>query len=250
MRVLVALLLAECLSLCVASEASAQPRTRRSRGSAPATAVEIDESPTTDHEEARLRPGVSYLGRVDAPLGAEGARDAERVHLVGVRFWFRRIVGLDVGLGGTIHAGSDSETRNGSAPSTFAFALNTSLPIALLIQKHFTLFVAPSLTYAQGGETISSSTLAAPITGADQTAPSVRHTGFSIAVGPRFGAELHLGFIGAARISFTGVVGADVAYTHGSTTTGGSKRTTSAIGLRVVYPWAPVLANVAVTAYF
>ncbi len=148
----------------------------------------------TDHEAIRLRAGVGYFGRLDD------------VHMLGVRTWFRRSVGLDVSLGGR---GQTATERR-----SFAVAARVSLPIAYLVEKHLTMFVAPSVGYAQGGETLVGQTAVSPITGLAQTAPDGHRTRYLVTAGVRLGAELHCGFVGVQRLSLIGTFGLDAAFSR------------------------------------
>ncbi len=213
----------------------------------------------TDHDEVRLRVGVGYLGRFDAPLGR--AREAEPVHMLGIRFWFRRSVGLDVGLGAGARFGNDDSA---TGPSAVALAARVSLPVALVVTKHLTLFVAPTVAFGWAGATVPGRTEISPITALPRTPPDARHQGTRLAVGARIGGELQLGFISAARLSLTGTVGLDADWRRGSTRAAAEPTTrdpepqavtstSSQISIRTAFaddPWAAVLGNVALLAYF
>jgi hypothetical protein len=148
----------------------------------------------TDHEAIRLRPGLGYFGQLDS------------VHMFGLRYWFRRSVGLDVALGGRGESGSERRS--------FAVAARVSLPLAYLTEKHITMFVAPSLGYTQGGETVIGQPAVSPITGLTQTPPDSHHTRTLVTAGARIGGELHFGFLGVQRLSLIGTFGIDAAYTR------------------------------------
>lgn len=225
---------------------------------APASPDEPEGVPDTDHEAIRLRVGLGYFGRFDVPLGDPGRRalgDVQPTHLVGLRTWFRRRLGLDVAIGGAVHSGP---------PRTFAWSLRASLPVALFVEKHLTLFVAPTLGYGQAVETVKGEAAINPITGLEATPPDARHTGLRVSAGLRVGAEVHFGFLGMQRLSLIGSVGLDASYLRAATSAAPAPTTkdptpkatdtkSSEVAFRTTFsedPWASFVGNVAFVAYF
>jgi len=174
-----------------------------------------DEAADSDHEAIRLRPGLGYFGRVDAPLAQK--IDAVPVHRVGMRLWFRRYVGVDISAGANIDTGD--------GPRTYAWGARVALPIALLIDTRVTLFVAPSLAYAQATETVEGSEVTNPITGLPYTPPDATRRGLALSGGGRLGAEVQLGAIGLTRVAILASVGLDAHYVRGSTRAAGPPTT-------------------------
>lgn len=174
-----------------------------------------DEAADSDHEAIRLRPGLGYFGRIDAPLARD--TDAVPVHLVGMRLWFRRHVGLDVSVGANVDTGD--------GPRTYAWGARVALPIALLIDTHVTLFVAPTLAYAHGIETVDGERVTNPITGLPYTPPDATRRGIALSGGGRLGAEVQLGAIGLTRVALLASVGLDANYVRGSTRAAGPPTT-------------------------
>jgi hypothetical protein len=164
----------------------------------------------TDHEATRPRPGLGYFGRLDAPLGVP-------VHLVGMRVWFRRSVGLDASVGANVDTGD--------GPRRFAFGARVALPIALLVESHLTLFVAPTLAYAMTSETIEGTSSMNAITGLPYTPPDAHRRGHAFSGGARLGGELQLGAIGLARVALLASVGLDAHYVRGTTRAAGPPTT-------------------------
>jgi len=210
----------------------------------------------SDHDDVRLRPGVGYFGRFDAPLGHSAERTAH-VHMLGVRFWFRRKVGLDAALGFDTNFGSGDASR-------FAFAARTSLPYALFISEHLTLFVAPTLAYAQGAESVPGQPGTSPITGLPRTPPATKYAGFRASLGGRIGAEVQFGFIAATRLALSASIGFDVDFARGTTRAAPpptsrdpepavKDSTANRFGLRTTPggdQLASLLGNIAVVCYF
>ncbi len=237
------------------------PAAQPAPAAAPATA-EAEETPgeiaDTDHEANRLRLGVGYFGRFDVPLGNPGSRAAgemQPTHQVGVRYWFRRRLAFEAAVGGSVQSGS---------PKTLVWSVRIALPIAALVEKHLTLFVAPTAAYGQGTETVRGEKAVSPITGLEFTPPDAQHTGLRLSIGGRVGAELHLGFLGMQRLSFIGAVGLDANYVRGASNAAGPPTTkdpepkavdtkASRVSLRTTFsddPWASFLGNVAIVGYF
>lgn len=237
---------------------AAPPAGAPASAAAPAPADDAEGVADTDHEAIRLRVGVGYFGRFDVPLGDPGRRalgDVQPTHLVGLRTWFRRRLGLDVALGGAVRSGP---------PRTFAWSLRASLPVAVFVEKHLTLFVAPTLGYGQATETVKGEAAINPITGLEATPPDARHTGFRLSAGLRVGAEIHLGFLGMQRLSLLGAVGLDASYLRGATSAAPAPTTkdpnpratdtrSSEVAVRTTFsedPWASFIGNVAFVGYF
>lgn len=239
----------------------AAPATATPPAAAPASA-ETEETPgeiaDTDHEANRLRIGAGYFGRFDVPLGNPGVRaagDVQPTHQIGLRYWFRRRLAFEVALGGGVQSGS---------PKTLAWSARFSLPVALFVEKHLTLFVAPTVAYGQGTETVKGDKTVSPITGLERTPPDAQHTGLRLSIGARLGAELHLGFLGMQRLSLIGAVGLDASYLRGVSSAAPAPTTkdpdpkavdsrSSKVSLRTTFsddPWASFLGNVAIVGYF
>ena len=164
------------------------------------------ETSDSDHEAMRLKPGLGYFGRVDAPLARDV--DAVPVHLVGMRLWFRRRVGLDLAVGANVDTGE--------GPRMFAFGARASLPIALVVEPHLTLFAAPTIAFAMANETIPGARASNPITGLPYTPPDTQRRGLGFAGGARLGGELQLGAIGLSRVGLIASVGLDLHYVRGN----------------------------------
>jgi len=245
----VALLLA-ALGVSLASapaRADTQPFVPWAKTTAPAT-VKTVPTEETDHDEVRLRLGLGYFGRFDVPLGRTGESTAG-AQMIGMRVWFRRMIGFDLALGLHTRLGTDS-----AGASSLAAAVRASLPVALVITKHLTLFVAPTVGYGQGGETEPGRTQYNPVTGLEWTPPETRRRGLRASVGGRIGGELHLGFIATSRLSLTGSIGLDLDYLRGTTSAAptptsrdpapqAAESKASAFGTKV-------LGNIAIIGYF
>lgn len=219
---------------------------------ATAKAVPVDD---TDHDDVRLRLGLGYFGRFDVPLGRDGETTVG-AQTIGLRLWFRRMIGFDFAIG--------FHTRVGSDDSSLALAARASLPIALAVTRHVTFFVAPTIGYGQGGETVGGRRQLSPITGLEWTPSETRRRGLRASVGGRIGAEVHLGFIGASRLSITGSVGVDADYSRGTTSAPPTPTSrdpepaavdskSSRFAARTTFSedaWSSVLGNIAIVGYF
>lgn len=226
---------------------------------APATPAKGIPKDDTDHDDVRLRVGVGYFGQFTLPLGKDSAA-AAAPQLIGIRTWFRRAVGLDVAVGFHTRIGRGDEND----ASLLAVAGRVSLPIALAVTRHLTLFVAPTVGYGQGGQTEPGRAQLNPVTGLSWTPPDTRQRGLRATVGGRIGGELHLGFIGVSRLTITGSVGLDLDYLRGTTSApptptsrtpepSAASQSGSTFVARTTFsddPWAAVLGNVALVGYF
>ncbi len=247
-------------STALAAAPTGAPATATPTSAAPATepAETQGEIADTDHEANRLRVGAGYFGRFDVPLGNPGVRAAGPVqptHQVGIRYWFRRKLALEFAVGGYVQSGS---------PKTFAWSARFALPVALLIEKHLTLYLAPTVGYGQAAETVRGEKVVSPITGLERTPPDAQHTGLRVTAGARLGAELHFGFLGMQRLSLIAAVGLDASYVRGVSTAAGPATTkdpdpkavetrATSLGVRTMFsddPWASFLGNVAIVGYF
>jgi hypothetical protein len=123
--------------------------------------------------------GLPQLGTVNAPV-------------IGVRYWFRPTVGVDLGLGLGIQTGD-------AQPSSYGFAFHAGLPVVLAQGRHTAFEVTPEATVG-----FTTGTIGAP---AGSGMGSSSAGGLLLRAGARAGAELHFGFIGLPELALQATVG-------------------------------------------
>jgi hypothetical protein len=179
---------------------------------APLIAQAVREEAGTDHDDVIGRFGLTYFDITNLPIanpvvggGTPAAPTSSNVAapVVGMRYWFNRRWGLDVGLGLGV-AGGSTESVIGNVDttvnktSTTGFAIHAGVPIALAYGKHYTFLVIPNTTL---GFTTASYT--PPTAGA----ASQDLSGFLFDIGARAGAEIHFGFIGLPQLALQATIG-------------------------------------------
>jgi hypothetical protein len=182
----------------------------------PPAAAKEDETP--DHDKFVGRFAVGYFGISQLPLGglpagnnpnaaAAIALQTVNAPIVGVRYWFQRTIGVDVGVGLGWTSGSTEAVAGNVSQSTdnanpFGFAVHAGLPISLARYKHYGFEIVPQADVGFTSETIKS-----PPNGNGATPPDNNLSGFLFDVGARAGAEIHFGFIGVPELSLEASVG-------------------------------------------
>ena len=179
----------------------------------PAKRVEDD---TPDHERFVGRFAVGYFGISQLPIahenpGAAGVvRDNVNAPIIGVRYWLKRDIGLDLGLGFGLTGGSTEIVTGGNAGGTttidkkslFGLGIHGGVPLAFAHGRHYSFLVIPEATLGFTSGTLKSQPNAAGVAAPDQDL-----SGFKLDVGARVGAEIHFGFIGIPELSLEGSVG-------------------------------------------
>jgi hypothetical protein len=205
-----------------------------------------------DHQRFVGRFAVGYFGVSQLPIAATTgtalARDNVNAPVVGVRWWMKENLGLDLGLGFGMSGGS-TETVNGGTTTTtdkaskLGLAVHGGVPLAFAHGKHYSFLVVPELTVGFATGTIK------PGGGA----PDIDLSGFKLDLGGRVGAEIHFGFIGVPELSLQGSVGlffrreaykakvGDNSASDGTTTLGTSVQND---------PWALFVNNISAFYYF
>ncbi len=180
--------------------------------------------------------------------------------MVGVRRWFSR-VRLDLALGLGLTTGESSNTIDGNKvstddPSLLAFGGRVALPVALWVERHYTVFAGPEFVYAHARETIRSRAFAgAP------GAPDTIHKGDRFTLGVRAGAEIQFGFLGLPRLALDASMGLALGYSSAKTIAsndlpGASGQVTrgqtrfSVASSSSHQPWNIFITNVAAVYYF
>jgi hypothetical protein len=201
----------------------------------------------SDHDAVVGTLAVGYLGR-RSMLVAQDPGDADGTSLdapvIGVRYWFTPLLGLDAGLGMAIN-GNGLTTPAGDQPAadTSAFILHGGVPLALAVSEHFVFEVIPEMNIGFSSW------------GNDATGPAeLSGSGFHLDLGARAGAEIHFGFIGLPKLALQGTVGLLFALdnTKFEDAAGASvKRSYTSFGTTVNdSPWNIFMSNVAALYYF
>ena len=223
-----------------------------------AAPAKVEAAETTDHDMFVGKLAVGYFGISQLPIangppaggGTGGALQADTVNapVVGVRYWWNRIVGFDVGIGLGYAGGSVENVNNGVSTTTdkkskFGGALHGGVPLAFAHGKHYSFLVVPEMTIGFTSGTIKSTT----------PGPDSDLSGFLFDLGGRVGAEIHFGFIGVPELSLEGSVGLFFrrsAFKWKQDTNSASDGTTS-LGTSVQSdPWAIFVNNISAFYYF
>lgn len=212
----------------------------------------------SDHDRVVGHLGVGYLGYQDVSFGAipvnERVAETTSAPVVGVRYWFAPRMGIDVGVGLAVVAGSNSTEVEGVAGSNdvdtgvpTAFVLHAGLPISVAAANHYSFQIVPECNIAF-----------ASAEGPNDDGDTVERSGFQLAAGARAGAEIHFGFMDLPQLALQGSVGALLSYTRGRTKvspeagdaiTETSTRTVLETTLHDS-PWNIFVTNVAALYYF
>jgi hypothetical protein len=178
--------------------------------------------------------------------------------IIGLRYWFRRNIGVDAGLGfGTSNGSSEnvmlvnntSTTVSTDHVSLFGFALHGGVPIAFAYGHHYTFELIPEATLGFASGTIKAPP---PPAGAAAT-PDTSLSGFRLDVGARVGAEIHFGFIGVPELALQASIGLyvrreSVKVSRGSdSASDGTTTITTSVGSD---PWALFVNNISALYYF
>ncbi len=223
-----------------------------------APAEKTDGDDISDHEKVVGKFGVGYLGMSQLPIASgltnnglgQGTLDTP---VIGVRYWLKERLGLDLGLGfgttfgGTTVTNGNVETST-SAPAGLGVAVHGGVPLVLGHQKHYKFLIVPELNLG-----ITKRTVETP------NQPDVHLGGWRLDIGARAGAEIHFGFIGVPQLALQATVG--LAFRHQAWTAsrdaGNNQPEISAsisqngIGTTVQSdPWALFTNNISAIYYF
>jgi len=212
------------------------------------------EAPSVDHDLFVKHLAVGYFGVASLPIAASGMagappqRGTVSAPVVGVRYWLRRNVGIDAGVGLGLLTGSQDITQNGSSssggngPSSFGFAAHAGVPIALAYATHYVFELVPEALVGFTTGTIKNSGMT------DQTV-----SGFRLDVGARAGAEIHFGFIGVPQLALQASIGLffrRATYGWSQDNNSGSIASNSLTTSVQTEPWAIFVDNISALYYF
>lgn len=157
-----------------------------------------EEEKTIDHDRFVGHFAIGYLGISQLPIATAGGGGTGVITapVIGGRYWLRRNMGIDAGIG---FASSSGSTTSGATsvdkPGQFGLALHGGVPFALAFGKHYVFQVIPEATIG-----FTSATLKGNNTDVDLS-------GFRLDLGARAGAEIHFGFIGVPELSLQATIG-------------------------------------------
>lgn len=243
----------------VAADANAQTNQQTQAGMALPTATNANPpAGNSEHDDMVGHLAVGFMGRSTIPYGLYNGDATLRapVPVIGVRYWFDTMVGLDVGAGLWIGSTSTEVSVPNAAsvstdgPKPTAFVLHAGVPLALASSRHFAFEVIPEANFGYAKVSQDAALTADNIT---------KQAGTHLDVGARVGGEVHFGFIGIPQLSLIGSVGLRFNYdslTYETTAPGapGATRTsTSAWDLSTTVnesPWNIFVSNVGALYYF
>jgi hypothetical protein len=236
----------------------------QSTAATPVTAKVEDDSP--DHERFIGHLAVGYMGISQIPIGTAapapnggGVTDpgagTVTAPILGVRYWLKRGLGIDAGLGMGYQSGGVT-TVNGNQTTTtsnnnnaFAFALHGGVPIALAEGHHYVFEFVPETTLGFTTGTVKG----APGAGNAAAGPDTSVNGIRFNLGARIGAELHFGFMGIPELALQASVGLYLSYNQASASQPNNSWTQNQFNFATSVqgdPWAIFADNISALYYF
>ncbi len=220
----------------------------------PTAARGLPEAASADHDLFVKHLAVGYFGVTSLPIAASGMagaapqRGTVAAPVVGVRYWLRRNVGIDAGVGIGILTGSQdimqsgSSSSSGNGPSSFGFAVHAGMPIALAYATHYVFELVPEALVGFTTGSIKTPGMS------DQTV-----NGFRLDFGGRAGAEIHFGFIGVPQLALQASIGLffrRTTYGWSQDNNSGSISSNSLTTSVQTEPWAIFVDNISALYYF
>lgn len=224
---------------------------------APTAAPAKDDDNTPDHERLIGHFGVGYMGISQLPIAGVGGgaaaaltKNTVTAPVIGVRYWFSRMVGVDAGIGfGLASGGTTTDPGTGTTvstdnPSSLGAALHGGVPLAFAHGKHYSFELVPEANVG-----FTSGTIKAAAAGG----PDTNLSGFRLDVGARVGGEFYFGFIGIPQLALQASVGAYFSHQAWKASIGNASvsANTNALGTSVQSdPWALFVNNISALYYF
>ncbi len=165
----------------------------------------VDDGPS-DHDRWAGRFGVGWYGLSAIPIAAGTAAamtaDVVNAPVIGARYWWRRDLGFDVGvgfasMGGSVEAKAANSSTSADKSTPLGWMLHAGVPLALGTGKHYAFLVTPELNFGMASRSKKEAD--------DKT---TNFTGSRFDIGARAGAEIYFGFIGLPQLALEGSVGA------------------------------------------
>jgi hypothetical protein len=231
----------------------------------PIAAKVEDDSP--DHERFIGHFAVGYFGISQIPIGtatpagtganepAAGAPGTVTSPIIGIRYWLKRGMGIDAGIGIGYQSGGTTTVNGGTTTTVannnnaFAFALHAGVPFALAEGHHYVFEFVPETTLGFSTGTVKGAP-GAPGAGAG---PDTSVNGLLFNIGARVGAELHFGFIGVPELALQASIGVYLAYGQSSASIANNSVTTNLTGFSTTVsgdPWAIFADTISALYYF
>lgn len=189
----------------------------QSTAATPIAAKVEDDSP--DHERFIGHFAVGYFGISQIPIAqanpggnlplAYSATNpgAVTTPIIGARYWLKRGMGIDAGIGigfqggsttaTTVAGGTTTTVTNSNSGNAFAFAIHGGVPFALAEGHHYVFEFVPETTFGFATGSVHGAT----------GSPDIGLNGVRFDLGARIGAELHFGFIGVPELALQASVG-------------------------------------------
>jgi hypothetical protein len=243
-----------------------------STAATPITAKVEDDAP--DHERFVGHFAVGYFGISQIPIGtaepaaATGAgippiintpgQGTVTAPIIGVRYWLKRGMGIDAGIGfGYQQGGTNVTVVNANGTTTtqslsntnnaFAFALHGGVPFALAEGRHYVFEFVPETTFGFATGTVKGAPGAPP-------GPDTGVSGIRFNIGARVGAELPFGFIGIPELALQASIGVYVSYGQaGVSQSNGNSWSTNQTNFATTVqgdPWAIFADTISALYYF
>ena len=227
-----------------AASATVSPPSVPSAPPTPAAGAATEEEKTSDHDKFVGHFAVGYLGTSQLPIaGSDGSAAVINAPVIGGRYWLRRNMGIDAGIGFALASGSTTQGATSiDKPSQLGFALHGGVPFALAVGKHYVFELIPEATMGFTSATLKGTT-------------DTDLSGFRLDLGARAGAEIHFGFIGIPELALQATIGL---YIHRESRTASPKgggqessdgSTTIATSVQGD-PWALFANNISALYYF
>lgn len=226
----------------------------------PTLAPAKDDDDTPDHERLIGHFGVGYMGISQLPIAGIGAaaggggaaltKGTVTAPVIGIRYWFSRMIGIDAGIGfGLASGGTTTDPGTGTTtstdnPSSLGAAIHGGVPFAFAHGKHYSFELVPELNAG-----FTSGTIKAAAPGGTDTDLS----GFRLDIGARVGGEFYFGFIGIPQLALQASVGAYFSHQAWKASAGNASvsANTNALGTSVQSdPWALFVNNISALYYF
>ena len=232
----------------------------QSTSATPIAAAVDNDAP--DHERFIGHFAVGYFGISQIPIATAApappgggitapAGSTVTTPVIGARYWLRRGLGIDAGIGlgytggGTTQV-SGNTTTTVSSPSSFGFALHAGVPLALAEGRHYVFELVPETTFGFATGSVKGQPGNPP-------GPDTSLNGLRFDLGARVGAELHFGFIGVPELALQASVGLYVRYGQFSASQGNNSFSTNGTSFATTVmgdPWAIFANSISALYYF